>query len=126
MERQLTARRDTSVHCVAWDRAVPRKMRGQKYCSRRCRNRKNNQERIRKALWGGDTRGEATPTKFINENNGMPIRKLGPSPGVSALPAVIHAELFAGRKWERITSEDGVTCLISRKSAARTPANEAA
>lgn len=75
---------------------------------------------------GQDTGAPTNPHKFVNEIKGLWTQKSGPNPGVSALPAVIHAELFAGRKWERITSEDGVTCLIARKSAARTPANEAA
>lgn len=113
------ARRDTPVHCPSCGRTVDRKMRGQQYCSTRCRNRKNNQERVRKALLGRDTRGEASHTKFISENNGLQPRNCRPSLGVSAPAAVIRGEMFVGRKWERVTSEDGVTCLIARRAATR-------
>jgi len=115
MTRRFTTRRD-AVSCPACGHVVERKARQQRFCSPRCKE--NARQRTRKASLGQDTRAPTHPHKFVNENNTLQNRKWRPSLGISAPPAVISEELFAGREWERVTSEDGVTCLVSRKAAA--------
>lgn len=113
---KLALRRNAPIQCPC-GRAAPRKTRQQRYCSEKCRKRKWGEMRCRKAGLGRDT-GEATnPIKFVSNINGLQATKSRPSPCILAPAVVIDRELFAGRKWERVTSEDGVSCLIVRKAA---------
>jgi hypothetical protein len=71
------ARRDAPVVCAACGKTAKRKMRGQLYCSVRCRE--NGRGRVRKAHLGQDTRAPATPLKSLNEISSLQKRKMGSS-----------------------------------------------
>jgi len=111
----LAQRRNDKVACASCNKTVERQSRRQQFCSKKCCERAR--KRTRKAGLGTNTRAPANPPKFGNKINGLWPSKPRPYPGISAPAAVIHGELFAGRKWEPVTSEDGVTCLIARKAA---------
>jgi hypothetical protein len=72
-----SARRDAPVVCTACGKTAKRKMRGQLYCSARCRE--NGRKRIRKAHLGQDTGAPATPLKSLNEISSLQGRKMGSS-----------------------------------------------
>src|SRR5262245_4787474 len=93
-------RRDTPVQCPSCGRAASRKARQQRYCSTRCQQRERAKKRSRKALIERDTGAPRNPSKFASKINALQGHKWRPSIGISAPAAVIHGELFAGRKWE--------------------------
>src|SRR5580704_4425883 len=76
------ARRDAPVVCAACGKTAKRRMRGQRYCSARCRE--NGRERIRKTHLGQDTRAPATPLKSLNEISSLQRRKMRSSPFANA------------------------------------------
>src|SRR5262252_7682409 len=67
--KDLATRRDEPIVCAKCGKTKKRRMRGQKYCSRICRER--SRDRCRKAFLGQDTRAPATPTKKRNDLNGL-------------------------------------------------------
>jgi hypothetical protein len=88
--------------CASCGRAVARKARQQRYCSKRCRER--GRERSRKtavqALKNGGryphSGAPANPLKKLNGHNGLRARK-----GGSSIPRrLLHeVEVFADRAW---------------------------
>ena len=99
--RVQASRRDAPVICANCGRKVLRRMRGQRFCSARCRER--GRERSRKAYLGQDTRPPTTPTKKAVRFNGLNWAKIGSSKGVCGPARVIEAECFAGRSWQWAT-----------------------
>jgi hypothetical protein len=62
-------RRDAPVMCPICGRSVQRLMRGQRFCSSRCRDR--GRKRCRKVFLGTNTGAPATPHKSESKNNGL-------------------------------------------------------
>ena len=108
------ARRDAPVRCPSCGREVRRKARQQVYCSTRCREREKAKKRCRKAGIGSGTGAPPNPHKFVNKNNALqgPIRPQRLD--ISAPAAIIHRELWAGRRWEHAVTDDGVPCMVAR------------
>jgi hypothetical protein len=85
-------RRDAPVMCPICRRGVQRRMRSQRYCSRRCRDR--GRKRSRKAFLGANTGAPATPHKSESKNNG-----LQPSKNGSSLFANAPLNILGGGSW---------------------------
>ena len=107
-------RRDASVQCLSCGRTVARNARQQNYCSTKCRKRNWGKKRCRKAGLTTDTREATNSPKLVSKINSVRVTKSGPIPPVFGLAHIIHAEVFAGRKWKQVTSQDGVTCLVAQ------------
>ena len=90
-QRQAT-RRDAPVVCPTCGRRAERKMRGQRYCSARCRNR--GRKRSRKKFLGTDTRAPATPHKSPSKNNVLQTSKKR-----SSLFANAPLNILGGGSW---------------------------
>jgi hypothetical protein len=117
VERRLALHRSDPVKCESCGRTVARKGRGQRWCSDRCRERAKN--RTRKAGLGGYTGAPPTPQKIVNEINGVRGPKSQLYPGIFAPAYIVRAEVFTGRQWAPVVSDDGVVCHVRRKPAAR-------
>jgi hypothetical protein len=79
----IPIRRDAKVKCAACGRSVARKMRGQRYCSKRCRQRSSREKLAACASkqpprypYSGDA---TTPHKSASNFNGLRRRKSGSS-----------------------------------------------
>jgi hypothetical protein len=95
------SRRDAPVICANCGRKVLRRMRGQRFCSARCRDR--GRGRSRKAFLGNDTRAPTTPTKKRLKFNGLHPTKTASNTDICGPARVIEAECFAGRSWQWAT-----------------------
>ena len=74
--------RNAPVMCASCGRKVERRMRGQRYCSARCRDR--GRGRSRKALLGHDTGAPATPPKKAGQFNDLQDGKTRSNPSANA------------------------------------------
>jgi len=91
------ARRDSPVVCPNCGRQTRRRMRGQRYCSKRCRQRANYAKKVERGDFS--TRTIALPTT--------------PSCRILAPERVLAAEIFH-RPWRHATSSGGVAVEIGR------------
>jgi hypothetical protein len=110
-----------NITCEVCGRAIVHTSgRRPQVCSTRCRNRKNNPRRVRKAFLIGDSGGEAKCTKIGNENNALQRAKQQSSIPILGPAAVLACELF-DRKWQPTVSSGGVVievgCLRQRALA---------
>jgi hypothetical protein len=88
-------------------------MRGQRFCSARCRERARG--RSRKAFLGKDTRTPTTPAKFRSKANNLPAIIDESSPAKSALFArAIQVECFDPHQWVETVSPDGVKVWVAQ------------
>jgi hypothetical protein len=111
--RQLASRRDQAVVCESCGAKVERRMRGQRFCSSRCRDRARG--RSRKAFLGKDTRVPATLVKFRKKSNNLQAINDGSSPAKSALLArAIQVECFDPHQWVEKVSPDGVKVWVAQ------------
>ncbi len=108
---RLARRRDEPVVCTC-GRKVERRMRGQRYCCARCRDR--GRERSRKAFLGRDTRAPATPVKSSSKINRLRSINEPSRPPKVSLARVIQIECFDPHDWETVTSPDGVTVQVAQ------------
>jgi len=106
------SRRDQPVVCATCGRKVARRMRGQHYCSARCRDR--GRGRSRKAFLGKDTRAPATPVKNTHDLKVLGTVKKRSSNAPVSLARVIQIECFDPHHWEQVTSPDGVTVQVAQ------------
>jgi hypothetical protein len=101
-ERILAARRDEPVTCAACDRKVERRMRGQRYCSARCREK--DRGRVRKAFLSQDTGPPTTPVKKDSNINRVEAAKTGSRTGNRAPNAIRgHSYDTNDLAWDRLT-----------------------
>jgi hypothetical protein len=89
--RISAARRDEPVTCAACGRKVQRRMRGQRYCSARCRE--NDRGRVRKAFLGQGTGAPTTPVKKFSKINELEAAKTGSGTGIRA-PAALRGRSY--------------------------------
>lgn len=111
-QRTLVRRRDVVV-CAHCGEDTPRRSHRQKYCSDECKEKART--RVRKSFLGSDT-GAPTKAKKKRRNfNVLQGRKSGSTVSISLdlWHVVVDVEIFAGRRWAKVTSDDGVVCLVS-------------
>ena len=111
--KKLAARKDEPVICRKCGKRTKRQMRGQRYCSRICRERARR--RSRKAFLDRTARAPATPKKNRKDFNALAAAIRRSSHGICGPAKVIEAECFAGRKWKLVISPDGVPVHVTRR-----------
>jgi hypothetical protein len=107
-------RRDAPVVCPVCERRVPRRMRGQRYCSRRCRQRANYAEKVARGDFS--TRTIARPTSPPKkERNFSPLQwaKTRSAARIIGPADVLAIEVLSGRTWQPAVSTDGVASEIA-------------
>jgi hypothetical protein len=107
--------RDAPVVCQLCGRRVARRMRGQKYCTKRCRQKANYANKVAR----GDflTRTIARPTsppKKLRNLNALRVIKTRSATLIIGPADVLTIEVFGGRTWQSATSSDGVATQVSR------------
>jgi hypothetical protein len=108
IRQRLASRRDEAVVCERCGARVERRIRGQRFCSARCRERARG--RSRKVFLGKDTRAPTPPPNFRNKFNNLQAINDGTSPAKNALLArAIRVECFDSHQWVEKVSPDGVT-----------------
>ena len=115
LRRRLVSRRDEPVVCESpgCGRKVERRMRGQRFCSARCRERARG--RSRKAFLGKDTRAPASPTKFRNKVKNLQACNDGSTPSKTALlTRAVQVECFERHQWVEKVSPDGVKVWVAQ------------
>jgi hypothetical protein len=111
--RRFASRRDQPVVCESCGAKVERRMRGQRFCSSRCRDRARG--RSRKAFLGKDTRAPTTPTKFRPKVNDLQAINDGSSPRKEALLArAIQVERIYPHQWMEKVGPDGVKVWVAQ------------
>jgi hypothetical protein len=108
----LASRCDSLVVCAACGRKVARQMRGQRYCSARCRDR--GRGRCRKAYLGRGTRAPTTHPKKGRMFNDLRWAKRQSSSDIIGPAHVIKSEIFDRRSWEEVINPDGVAVKVAR------------
>lgn len=106
--------RTRNITCAVCQRAIVH-MSGRRpqVCSTRCRNRKNDRGRVRKAFLGGDTGAPAKRRKNNNESNALERAKTLSSRRIFGPADVLAVEVF-GRTWKSTISSSGVPVEIGR------------
>jgi hypothetical protein len=110
--KKLAVRNDEPVICARCGKSTERQMRGQKYCSRICRERAR--KRSRKAFLGRTARSPATPKKIRKDSNALAAALRRGSYGICGPAHVVEAECFAGRESKLVISPDGVPAQVTR------------
>jgi hypothetical protein len=108
---------DAPVICPVCERRVDRQMRGQRYCSRRCRQKANYAAKVA----GGDFSTHTTALPTTPEKNENKLKVLHRAKTLSSHrifgPAdVLDAEVF-NRHWQPMASSAGVMLQVSRVRA---------
>jgi hypothetical protein len=112
--RFKASRRDAPVICPVCERRVDRRMRGQRYCSRRCRQKANYAAKVARGDFS--TRTTALPSSPLKKKidfNALQRAKTLSSHRILAPAHVLAAEVF-DRSWQSATSSDGVAIEIGR------------
>jgi hypothetical protein len=107
----LASRRDAPVSCASCGRVVARRARQQRYCSARCQEKAR--ARVRKAVFGRDTRAPGDPPKKHKQFKALQRAKTLSSYDIFGPEEVLAIEVF-GRTWQRAISTDGVPIEISK------------
>jgi hypothetical protein len=113
--RFKASRRDAPVICPVCERRVDRRrMRGHRYCSRRCRQRANYAAKVARGDFSTHTTAlPTTPEKNKNKLKDLQRAKTLSSHHILA-PAHVLAEEVFNRPWESATSSAGVAIEIGR------------
>jgi hypothetical protein len=109
-----SAHRDSPVVCPRCGRQTRRRMRGQRYCSKRCRQKANYAKKVERGDFS--TRIIALPTTPLKKQNkfkALQRAKTLSSCRILAPEGVLAAEIF-DRAWRHATSSGGVAVEISR------------
>jgi hypothetical protein len=89
-------------------------MRGQRYCSRRCRQKANYAEKVARGDFATHTTAlPTTPLKKGSKFKALQRAKTLSSHRILAPARVLAVELF-NRDWQSSTSSDGIAIEISR------------
>jgi hypothetical protein len=108
------SRQDAPVICPVCERRVDRRMRGQRYCSRRCRQKANYAEKVARGDFSTRTLAlPTTPHKKANKSNALQGAKMLSSTRILAPAHVLAVEVFE-RHWQPAISSGGVAVQIGR------------
>jgi hypothetical protein len=111
------SRRDAPVACPVCERRVARRMCGQRYCSRRCRQRANYAEKVARGDFSTRTIAlPTTPQKLDSKFKTLQRAKRLSSIDILAPAHVIGIEVF-GRSWKPGISSGGVAIEVGRLRA---------
>jgi hypothetical protein len=103
--------------CECCGRKVERKSRQQRHCSRRCRQKANYAQKVRRGVFSTpttpDTALPTAPPKKALDSNALQRAKTLSSTRIIGPARVIAAEVF-NRDWQAAVSSDGVAIEISR------------
>jgi hypothetical protein len=108
-----SAHRDSPVVCPSCGRQTWRRMRGQRYCSKRCRQKANYAKKVDRGDFS-TRRTIALPTTPLKKRNKLQRAKTLSSHRILAPEQVLAIEVFGGRVWQHATSRDGVVVDIGR------------
>jgi hypothetical protein len=112
--RCKASRRVAPVICPVCERRVNRQMRGQRYCSRRCRQKANYAAEVARGDFSTSTTALPTsPEKNKNKLKVLQRAKTLSSYGIFGPADVLDAEVF-NRHWQPTTSGGGVVLQVSR------------
>jgi len=115
--RFKASRRDAPVICPVCERRVDRQMRGQSYCSRRCRQKANYAAKVARGDFSTHTTAlPTTPEKNKNKLKVLQRAKTLSSHRVFGPADVLDAEMF-NRHWQPAASSGGVMLQVSRVRA---------
>jgi hypothetical protein len=115
--RFKASRRDAPVICPVCERRVDRQMRGQRYCSRRCRQRANYAAKVARGDFSTHTTALPTPPeKNKNKLKVLQRVKTLSSHRILAPERVLAVELF-DRSWKPGISSGGVAVEVGRLRA---------
>jgi hypothetical protein len=111
--RCKASRRDAPVICPVCERHVDRQMRGQRYCSRRCRQKANYAAKVARGDFSTHTTALPTPP----EKNKNKLKVLQRAKTLSSHRILASARVLAvefDRPWRLATSSGGVAIEIGR------------
>jgi hypothetical protein len=115
--RFKASRRDAPVICPVCERRVDRRMRGQRYCSRRCRQKANYAAKVARGDFSTHTTSLPTPPeKNKNKLKVLQRAKTLSSNRIFGPAGVLDAEVF-NRHWQPTASSGGVMLQVSRVRA---------
>jgi hypothetical protein len=115
--RFKASRRDAPVICPLCERRVGRRMRGQRYCSRRCRQKANYAAKVARGDFSTHpTALPTTPEKNENKLKVLHRAKTLSSHRIFGPADVLDAEVF-NRHWQPTASSAGVMLQVSRVRA---------
>ena len=115
--RFKASRRDAPVICPVCERRVDRQMRGQRYCSRRCRQKANYAAKVARGDFSTRTIARPTsPPKRDNKFKAVQRAKTLSSNRIFGPADVLEAEVF-NRHWQPTASSGGVMLQVSRVRA---------
>jgi hypothetical protein len=114
MKALKASRRDAPVACPVCERRVERRMRGQRYCSQRCRQRANYAEKVARGDFSTRTIAlPTTPLKIDNKFKALQRAKTLSSIHILAPADVLAVEIFQ-RAWNPAVSSGGIPIEIGR------------
>jgi hypothetical protein len=109
------SRRDAPVVCPICERRVARRMRGQRYCSKRCRQKANYAKKVARGDFSTRTIARPTsPLKKQRKLNALQGAKTRSTARIVGPADVLAVEVFGGRTWQPAMSSDGVAVEVSR------------
>jgi len=115
--RLKASRCDAPVICPVCERRVDRQMRGQRYCSRRCRQKANYAAKVARGDFSIHTTAlPTTPEKNKNNLKALQRAKTQSSHRVFGPADVLDAEVF-NRHWQPAACSGGVMLLVSHVRA---------
>jgi hypothetical protein len=115
--RFKASRHDAPVICPVCKRRVDRRMRGQRYCSRRCRQRANYAAKVARGDFSTHTTAlPTTPEKNKNKLKVLQRAKTLSSNRIFGPANVLDAEVF-NRDWQPTASSGGVMLQVIRVRA---------
>jgi hypothetical protein len=115
--RFKASRRNAPVICPVCKRRVDRRDRGQRYCSRRCRQKANYAAKVARGDFSTHTTALPTPPeKNKNKFRVLQRAKTLSSNRIFGPADVLDAEVF-NRHWEPTVSSAGVMLQVSRVRA---------
>jgi hypothetical protein len=115
--RFKACRCDAPVICPVCERRVDRQMRGQRYCSRRCRQKANYAAKVARGDFSTHTTAlPTTPEKNKNKLKALQRAKTLSSRRIFGPADVLGVEVF-DRAWRPVVSSGGVAVQVGRLRA---------
>jgi hypothetical protein len=106
--------RDAPVVCPVCERRVTRRMRGQRFCSKRCRQKANYANKVARGDFLIRTLARPTsPAKKLRNLNVLQIAKTRSTSRIVGPADVLAIEVFGGWTWQPAVSADGIAIEIA-------------